>query len=136
MSFGLGNALQFDWSCEYVFVAGLRQRLQVAHTKPAASQGLQLTATVARAMNCQMRTCGHPDTLALVTSGVAVARHPRSFEQHLTCNDWQHCIALVQIKSGSLRNGAPFKAMPDVMRTGRRRTVQRKGFHQALFSRG
>ena len=30
MSFELGDAFQFDWSCEYVFVAGLRRRLEVA----------------------------------------------------------------------------------------------------------
>ena len=44
MSFELGDAFQFDWSCEYVFVAGLRRRLEVAHTKLAASRAFWLTA--------------------------------------------------------------------------------------------
>jgi hypothetical protein len=38
LTFALGEAFQFDWSCEYAFVGGLRKRLEVAHTKlaPAA----------------------------------------------------------------------------------------------------
>jgi hypothetical protein len=33
LSFGLGEAFQFDWSCEYVVIGGLRRRLEVAHTR-------------------------------------------------------------------------------------------------------
>lgn len=44
MSFELGEAFQFDWSCEYVFVGGLRKRLEVSHTKLAASRVFMLTA--------------------------------------------------------------------------------------------
>lgn len=44
MSFELGDAFQFDWSCEYVFVGGLRRRLEVAHTKLASSRAYWLTA--------------------------------------------------------------------------------------------
>lgn len=32
LTFALGEAFQFDWSTEYVFVGGLRRRLEVAHT--------------------------------------------------------------------------------------------------------
>ena len=32
MSFELGDAFQFDWSCEYVFVGGLRRRLDAEST--------------------------------------------------------------------------------------------------------
>ena len=39
LSFELGEAFQFDWSCEYLFIGGLRRRLEVAHTKLAASRG-------------------------------------------------------------------------------------------------
>lgn len=42
--FELGEAFQFDWSCEYAFVAGLRRRLEVAHTKLAASRAFWLVA--------------------------------------------------------------------------------------------
>ena len=31
LTFALGEAFQFDWSCEYAFVGGLRRRLEVAH---------------------------------------------------------------------------------------------------------
>lgn len=37
LSFELGEAFQFDWSCEYLFIGGLRRRLEVAHPKLAAS---------------------------------------------------------------------------------------------------
>jgi DNA replication protein DnaC len=44
LSFGLGEAFQFDWSCEYVFVGGLRRRLEVAHVKLAASRAFWMGA--------------------------------------------------------------------------------------------
>lgn len=44
MRFELGEAFQFDWSCEYAFVAGLRRRLEVAHLKLAASRAFVLVA--------------------------------------------------------------------------------------------
>jgi hypothetical protein len=43
-SFDLGEAFQFDWSCEYVFVGGLRRRLEVAHVKLDASRAFWLVA--------------------------------------------------------------------------------------------
>lgn len=42
--FELGEAFQFDWSCEYAHVGGLRRRLEVAHTKLAASRAFWLVA--------------------------------------------------------------------------------------------
>ena len=44
LSFEPGEAFQFDWSCEYAFVAGLRRRLEVAHVKLAASRAFLLVA--------------------------------------------------------------------------------------------
>ncbi|MGA8787212.1 MAG: IS21 family transposase [Polaromonas sp.] len=44
LSFELGEAFQFDWSCEYVVIGGLRRRLEVAHTKLAASRAYVLAA--------------------------------------------------------------------------------------------
>lgn len=44
LSFELGEAFQFDWSCEYLFVGGLRRRLEVAHTKLAASRAFWMVA--------------------------------------------------------------------------------------------
>ena len=69
----------------------------------------------------------YPDTLVLVTDGVEVARHARSFERHLTFYDWQHYIALVETKPGALRNGAPFKVMPEVLQTLQRHLLRHAG---------
>jgi len=44
LTFALGEAFQFDWSVEYVFVGGLRRRLEVAHTKLCASRAFWMTA--------------------------------------------------------------------------------------------
>lgn len=44
LAFELGEAFQFDWSCEYAFVGGLRRRLEVAHAKLAASRAFWLVA--------------------------------------------------------------------------------------------
>ena len=44
LKFALGEAFQFDWSTEYLFVGGLRRRLEVAHTKLCASRAFWLTA--------------------------------------------------------------------------------------------
>ncbi len=49
LSFELGEAFQFDWSCEYVVIAGLRRRLEVAHTKLAASRAYVLVAYFSQA---------------------------------------------------------------------------------------
>lgn len=48
LAFALGEAFQFDWSCEYVFVGGLRRRLEVAHTKLCASRAFWLVAYYAQ----------------------------------------------------------------------------------------
>ena len=44
LTFALGDAFQFDWSCEHAFVGGLRRRLEVAHTKLCASRAFWLVA--------------------------------------------------------------------------------------------
>jgi transposase len=44
MHFELGEAFQFDWSCEYLVIGGLRRRLEVAHIKLAASRAFLLVA--------------------------------------------------------------------------------------------
>ena len=44
LQFALGEAFQFDWSCEYAVIGGLRKRLEVAHIKLAASRAFWLVA--------------------------------------------------------------------------------------------
>jgi transposase len=44
LTFAHGEAFQFDWSCEYVFIGGLRRRLEVSHCKLASSRAFWLVA--------------------------------------------------------------------------------------------
>jgi transposase len=69
----------------------------------------------------------YPAELVLVAEGVEVARHTRSFERYLTIYDWQHYIDLVAHKPGALRNGAPFKTMPEVLQALQRHLLRHAG---------
>lgn len=69
----------------------------------------------------------YPQQLVLVADGIEVARHIRSFERELTFYDWQHYIELVETKPGALRNGAPFKTMPEVLQTLQRHLLRHPG---------
>ena len=44
LRFPMGEAFQFDWSCEYAVIGGLRRRLDVAHVKLAASRAFWVVA--------------------------------------------------------------------------------------------
>jgi transposase len=44
LRFEPGEAFQFDWSCEYATIGGMRRRLEVAHLKLAASRVFWLVA--------------------------------------------------------------------------------------------
>jgi transposase len=44
LKFKHGEAFQFDWSCEYTFIAGLRRRIELAHTKLCSSRAFWLSA--------------------------------------------------------------------------------------------
>lgn len=44
LRFAPGEAFQFDWSCEYATIGGLRRRLEVAHVKLAHSRAFWLVA--------------------------------------------------------------------------------------------
>jgi transposase len=69
----------------------------------------------------------YPQQLVLVAEGIEVARHTRSFEREQTFYDWQHYIELVETKPGALRNGAPFKTMPEVLQTLQRHLLRHPG---------
>jgi hypothetical protein len=69
----------------------------------------------------------YPEQLVLVADGVEVARHGRSFERDQTFFDWQHYITLVETKPGALRNGAPFKTMPEVLQTLQQHLLRHAG---------
>jgi transposase len=57
----------------------------------------------------------YPGKVVVVADDRVVARHQRLSNKGQTCYDWQHYIELVQRKPGALRNGAPFKDMPEVL---------------------
>lgn len=44
LRFAHGEAFQFDWSCEYAWIGGLRRRLEVSHCKLACSRAFWLVA--------------------------------------------------------------------------------------------
>ena len=80
-----------------------------------------------RHVNAILSLRAYPEHLELVADGVQVARHARSFERDLTFYDWQHYIELVETKPGALRNGAPFKTMPEVLQTLQRHLLRHPG---------
>ena len=59
----------------------------------------------------------YPDRLVVVGPSADEAEQPvilpRSFERGQTLYDWRHYVSLLQRKPGALRNGAPFKTMPE-----------------------
>lgn len=44
LTFAHGEAFQFDWSCEYAWIGGLRRRLEVSHCKLPCSRAFWLVA--------------------------------------------------------------------------------------------
>ena len=69
----------------------------------------------------------YPTYLSIVADGEEVARHPRSFDRYQTFYDWQHYVALVAMKPGALRNGAPFLTMPEPMQRLQRHLLRQEG---------
>ena len=59
----------------------------------------------------------YPDRLVVVGPSTDAPEPPvslpRSFERGQTLYDWRHYISLLERKPGALRNGAPFKTMPE-----------------------
>jgi hypothetical protein len=51
----------------------------------------------------------------------------RSFERDQTVYDWTHYISLVERKPGALRNGAPFKTMPEPLLELQRQLLKHPG---------
>jgi hypothetical protein len=69
----------------------------------------------------------YPGIIDIVVDDQKVACHVRSFERDQTLYDWRHYIDLVQHKPGALRNGAPFEAMPEVLRQLQKHLINRPG---------
>jgi transposase len=69
----------------------------------------------------------YPERLVLVANDEVVAWHKRSYERHITVYVWEHYIDLVAVKPGALRNGAPFKSMPEPLQALQRHLLRHPG---------
>ncbi len=74
----------------------------------------------------------YPDKLIFVAEGEKVAEHQRIFNRDhstpgQTIYDWRHYLLVAQRKPGALRNGAPFKTMPECFQYLQSILLQRLG---------
>jgi hypothetical protein len=74
----------------------------------------------------------YPDRLVIAAEGRILCEHGRIIARshHLpgrTIYDWRHYLAVVQRKPGALRNGAPFREMPDAFRRLQGHLLKRPG---------
>lgn len=76
------------------------------------------------------------DRVVMVAEGNVVAEHVRylrrAHDGGRTIFDWHHYLGAVQRKPGALRNGAPFKTMPDGFRALQNILLQRPGGDREL----
>ncbi len=78
-------------------------------------------------VNAVVSLRAYADTLRVVGPHGDVVDLPRSFERDQTFYDWQHYIGLLERKPGALRNGAPFKTMPEALQELQRQLLQHPG---------
>lgn len=69
----------------------------------------------------------YPDRLLVVGPHGECVTLTRRFERDLTSYDWRHYISLLERKPGALRNGAPFKYMPQPLRELQRQLLLHPG---------
>ncbi len=69
----------------------------------------------------------YPEFLRVVSVHGEVVDLVRSFERDQTFYDWQHYIGLIERKPGALRNGAPFKTMPEPLQELQRQLLKHPG---------
>jgi len=69
----------------------------------------------------------YPEFLRVVSIHGEVVDLVRSFERDQTFYDWQHYISLIERKPGALRNGAPFKTMPEPLQELQRQLLKNPG---------
>lgn len=65
---------------------------------------------------CNGQRAGVSRSLDGGLAGGEFIRLKRCFERDQTLYDWTHYIALIERKPGALRNGAPFRTMPEPLR--------------------
>jgi len=74
----------------------------------------------------------YADKLVIVAEAHIIAEHQRVFTrdrnaQGKTVYDWRHYLSVVQRKPGALRNGAPFKELPESFQRLQRLLLKRPG---------
>jgi hypothetical protein len=69
----------------------------------------------------------YPAHLLVVAADGECVTLKRSFERDQTIYDWTHYISLVERKPGALRNGAPFKTMPEPLLELQRQLLKHPG---------
>ena len=69
----------------------------------------------------------YPEILRVVAGHGDVVDLVRSFERDQTFYDWRHYISLIERKPGALRNGAPFKTMPEPLLELQRQLLKNAG---------
>ena len=69
----------------------------------------------------------YPEFLRVVSVHGEMVDLIRSFERDQTFYDWQHYITLIERKPGALRNGAPFKTMPEPLQELQRQLLKNPG---------
>jgi transposase len=74
----------------------------------------------------------YADRLVVVAEAEIITEHERVFSRDhrapgKTVYDWRHYLAVAQRKPGALRNGAPFKTLPDSFQQLQKKLLKRPG---------
>ncbi|GAB1384003.1 IS21-like element IS1326 family transposase [Burkholderiales bacterium] len=69
----------------------------------------------------------YPSRVVIAASNSIVAEHERLAGEGQTCYDWQHYLPLLERKPGALRNGAPFRDLPEPLQRLRRGLLRESG---------
>ena len=69
----------------------------------------------------------YPEYLLIVGVDGSSVRLPRCVERDQTLYDWTHYISLIERKPGALRNGAPFRTMPEPLQELQRQLLKHAG---------
>ena len=83
-------------------------------------------------MNSVVSLRAYPEFLRVVSVHGEMVDLVRSFDRDQTFYDWQHYITLIERKPGALRNGAPFKTMPEPLQELQRQPSGRRAVLRAM----
>lgn len=69
----------------------------------------------------------YPERVTVIADQLIIAEHERASDRDHVVYDWQHYVPLLERKPGALRNGAPFREMPDPLARLSRALLRRPG---------